>query len=78
MEARRTAGQVVAAARAMDAARAAGLPDGLLTVLLQAREAWWVGGPWPSPVHLVEAINHPAARLVDQTLIAAIRRHLKA
>lgn len=78
MEPRRTAAQVAASARAMDQARAAGLPDESLTVLLQARDAWWAGTPWPDPVRLVEAINHPAARLVDQTLVAAIRRHLRS
>lgn len=77
MDAHRSAEQVTASARAMDQARAAGLPDAHLATLLAARDAWWHQTRWPGRVALIEAISHPAARLVDQTLVAAIRRHLR-
>ena len=54
MPARRTAEEVVAAARAMDQARAAGLPDRLLLVMLAARSAWWGDADWPPHAELVE------------------------
>lgn len=79
--ARRSAEQVIASARAMDQARAAGLPDDLLAILLDARRAWWTAAtddpaPWPPLVDLGRALAHPASALVDQTLCAAIRRHM--
>lgn len=79
--ARRTRAEVVAAAEAMDRARAAGLPDDLLMVILAARRAWWsesTANPtgWPTDTELRSAVAHPAARLVDEVVIAAIRRHL--
>lgn len=79
--ARRSRAEVVAAAAAMDRARAAGLPDDALMVILAARRAWWSqSGPhptgWPSDAELASAVAHPAARLVDEFVIAAIRRHL--
>ncbi|MHB1488986.1 MAG: hypothetical protein ACYCTH_00635 [Cellulomonas sp.] len=79
--ARRTRAEVVAAAEAMDRARAAGLPDDLLMVILAARRAWWSEASphptgWPTDTELASAVAHPAARLVDEVVIAAIRRHL--
>jgi hypothetical protein len=76
--ARRTPEQLRAAARAFDTARAAGLPDDLLIIALDARRAWWDLGTWPDPLALQRLIDHPAAPLVDETLCAAIRAHLTA
>lgn len=77
METWRTADQVTAAAAAMDRARAAGLPDDLLVILLLARRAWWSGTPWPAPEDLARAIAHPAAGDVDEVLVRTIRRRLQ-
>jgi len=76
--ARRTPEQLRTAARAFDTARAAGLPDALLIIALDARRAWWDLGAWPDPHDLQQLIDHPAANLVDETLCAAIRAHLTA
>jgi hypothetical protein len=73
---RRTPDQVAAAARAMDRARAAGLPDELLLVLLAARDAWWHGEPWPSDHDLMRLVGHPASKAVDETLWRVMRRRL--
>ena len=74
--ARRTPEQLQAAARAFDTARAAGLPDALLIIALDARRAWWDLGAWPDPHDLQRLIGHPAASLADEMLCAAIRAHL--
>ena len=74
--ARRTPEQLRAAARAFDTARAAGLPDALLIIALDARRAWWNLGAWPDSHDLRRLLDHPAATLVDETLCAAIRQHL--
>ena len=74
--ARRTPEQLRTAARAFDTARAAGLPDALLIIALDARRAWWDLGAWPDPHDLQQLIDHPAAPLADEMLCAAIRAHL--
>ena len=79
----RPLGVVAGAAAGMDRARAAGLPDVHLATLLAARTAasgqatGQPAGPWPTPVALAAALVHPAARLVDEVLVAACRRHLR-
>lgn len=78
MEPRRTTDQVVAAAAAMDRARAAGLPDDILVILLQARRAWWSGTMWPGDADLRRAASHPAASMVDELVVQVIRRRLQA
>jgi len=74
--ARRTPEQLRAAARALDTARAASLPDDLLIIALDARRAWWDLGAWPDPRDLERLVDHPAAALVDETLCAAIRAQI--
>lgn len=73
---RRTAEQVIASAAAMDRARAAGLPDDLLIILLNARRAWWTGDGWPPDHDLGRVLAHPASRVADEVVVAAIRRRL--
>jgi hypothetical protein len=78
---RRTRDQVIAAARAMDQARAAGLPDRALMVMLAARQAWWTDsaggvGVWPPDDELVLVLAHPASKLVDEVVWAAMRRRV--
>lgn len=73
----RTPEQVLAAARALDRARAAGLPDDLLVILLAARDAWWGLTPWPDPIDLATMIAHPAATLADAMTVTATRSHLR-
>ncbi|WP_019136137.1 hypothetical protein [Cellulomonas massiliensis] len=73
MEPRRSPEQVLAAARAMDEARAAGLPGDLLVVMVAARAAWWGEGQWPARDELTAAIAHPASRLVDEVIWRVIR-----
>lgn len=75
-EPRRTPDQVLSAAAAMDRARAAGLPDELLAVMLAARSAWWGEAPWPGRDELVPVLAHPAAPLVDLVLYRAIRNRV--
>lgn len=80
----RPAAAVVGSARAVDGARAAGLPDELVVVLLAARRAWWSEGtghepwaPWPTREELAVAAGHPASRVLDELLVAEIRRRLR-
>lgn len=73
----RTPEQVLAAARALDRARTAGLPDDLLMTLLAAREAWWGERPWPDPLDLAALIAHPAATIADAMTITATKAHLR-
>lgn len=75
--ARRTAEEVVAAARAMDQARAAGLPDRLLLVMLAARSAWWGNVEWPPHAELVEVLMDQRCRIVDEVVFAAIRKRVR-
>ena len=82
---RRSADQVAAAAAAMDRARAAGLPDDLVTILLSARRAWWAQdtpdalfSPWPDLTDLARAAAHPSATLVDEVVVRVIRRRLSS
>jgi hypothetical protein len=77
MPARRTAEEVVAAARAMDQARAAGLPDRLLLVMLAARSAWWGDVEWPPHAQLVEVLMDQRCRIVDEVVFAAIRKRVR-
>ncbi len=77
MPARRTAEEVVAAARAMDQARAAGLPDRLLLVMLAARSAWWGDVEWPPHTQLVEVLMDQRCRIVDEVVFAAIRKRVR-
>lgn len=77
MDTWRTADQVAAAAAAMDRARAAGLPDDLLVILLHARRAWWSDTHWPTDDQLARAIAHPAAPAVDEVLVQVIRRRFQ-
>lgn len=77
----RTPEQVIASARAMDRAVAAGLPGDLLGVMLSARAAWWAEsdgevGVWPPPQDLQRVLAHPASREVDRVLWQAIRRRV--
>lgn len=77
MPARRTAEEVVAAARAMDQARAAGLPDRLLLVMLAARSAWWGDAEWPPHAQLAEVLMDQRSRVVDEVVFAAIKRRVR-
>lgn len=77
MPARRTAEEVVAAARAMDQSRAAGLPDRLLLVMLAARSAWWGDVEWPPHAQLVEVLMDQRCRIVDEVVFAAIRKRVR-
>jgi len=77
----RTPEQVIASARAMDRAVAAGLPGDLLAIMLSARAAWWAEGTgeevaWPHPLDLQRILAHPASREVDEVLWRAIRRRV--
>jgi hypothetical protein len=74
----RTPEQITAAAQAIDHARAQGLPDDLLLVMLAARDAWQHDAPWPDTASLTAVVMHPASRLVDEVLVHVIRRHLTA
>lgn len=74
---RRSAEQVAAAAAAMDRARAAGLPDDVLMVMLAARRAWWDGTPLPDTPDLIRVIQHPASKTVDRAVWQVIRRELR-
>lgn len=74
----RTPDQVQASAAAMDRARADGLPDDLLLIMLAAREAFWGEATWPDPAALGRVVAHPAARQVDEVLWWAIRRRLRS
>ena len=79
--ARRTRAQVIAAGAAMDRARAAGLPDPLLAVMLAARRAWWEDaagtvGTWPAVGDLELVLAHPASKAVDEILWRAIRKRV--
>ncbi|WP_046530193.1 hypothetical protein [Cellulomonas sp. FA1] len=64
----RTPDQVRAAAAAMDCARAAGLPDDVLLIMLAAREAFWGDAPWPSRADLGRVLAEPAVQIVDEML----------
>jgi hypothetical protein len=77
MPARRTAEEVVAAARAMDQARAAGLPDRLLLVMLAARSAWWGDAEWPPHAQLVEVLMDQRSRIIDEVVFAAIKKRVR-
>ncbi|KSW30171.1 hypothetical protein ATM99_04355 [Cellulomonas sp. B6] len=52
----------------MDRARAAGLPDEVLLIMLAVREAFWGEAPWPSRADLGRVLAEPAAQIVDEVL----------
>jgi hypothetical protein len=65
----------------MDRARAAGLPDELLMVMLAARRAWWDDaagqvGSWPAGGDIEVVLAHPASRLVDEVVWQAMRHRV--
>lgn len=74
---RRTDDEVLAAARAMDFALAAGLPHPVLATILAARSAWWGDGPWPREHELVAVLLDPRARAVDEVVFAAIKQRVR-
>ena len=58
-----------------------GFPDDQLLVILVALRAWWSQATahpaaWPTDSELRPTVAHPAVRLVDEVVIAAVRRRL--
>ncbi len=73
----RSPDQVLAAARAIDAAHSLGVPADVIAIMLPARAAWRGSTPWPPAEDLARVVATPHARDVDEVLWRAIRRRLK-
>jgi hypothetical protein len=68
---------VIGRARQMQDALDAGLPRSCAAVLAAAGATWRRTGQVSLSPDLVEAVTHPAAPLVDEVLVAAVRRRLR-
>lgn len=76
MSHRRTPEQILASARAMDRARAAGLPDEFLAVHIAVTAARRGKAPWPPAQHLAAYLADPRTRDMDEIQWQAVRQHL--
>lgn len=70
--------QVIAAARAIDRARADGVPAEVVAIMLAARAAWRGSTDWPPNHELARVVAVPQARQVDEVLWRVIRRRVRA
>jgi hypothetical protein len=77
MTRQRTTPQILAAARAIDRARVAGVPGEVLAIMLTARAAHAGEGQWPDRLDLARVVACHEARAVDEVLWRAIKNRVR-